>query len=253
MNNRVLYLGDTAIDQAGSYLAGVLTYYKTEFDYIASDEKFDESFLPKNYKAIVISDYPAGNFSDSQMEAIAEKVKNGTGFLMIGGWDSFVGSGGKYNGTPLAEVLPVIMADADDRINCSGPCLVVRNHSHQITDRLLFGADAPAIGGFNKLKVKKGCIEILSAQQFKVRYSKGSFVFSKGKTSPLLVTGSFGNGNTAAFAADVAPHWIGPLVDWGDKRIIAKADGGREIEVGNWYARLFINMIRWISKDPAVK
>ena len=142
----------------------------------------------------------------------------------------------------------IVMADADDRINCSGPCLVVRNHSHQITDRLLFGADAPAIGGFNKLKVKKGCIEILSAQQFKVRYSKGSFVFSKGKTSPLLVTGSFGNGNTAAFAADVAPHWIGPLVDWGDKRIIAKADGGREIEVGNWYARLFINMIRWVSK-----
>ena len=246
-----MYLGDTALDQAGSYLAGVLTYYKTEFDYIASDEKFNESFLSGDYKAIVISDYPSQNFSDFQIEAVKDKVRNGTGLLMIGGWDSFVGLNGKYNDTALSDVLPVIMADSDDRVNCSGPCLIVRNCRHVITDSLPFETQAPAIGGFNKLEVKKGCTEILSSHQFSAVYNGKSFDFSESRVSPLLVTGNFGNGNVAAFASDAAPHWVGPLVDWGDKRITAKADGGIEIEVGNWYAKLFINIIRWICKEPA--
>src|SRR3989339_897287 len=101
MSKRILYFGDTALDQAGSYLAGVLTYYKTEFDYSASDQKFNESFLSGDYKAIVISDYPSQNFLDFQIEAIAKKISSGTGFLMIGGWDSFVGLNGKYNDTAL--------------------------------------------------------------------------------------------------------------------------------------------------------
>ncbi|MDD5459146.1 MAG: glutamine amidotransferase [Phycisphaerae bacterium] len=249
MSNRILYLGDTALDQAAGYLAGVMTYYRTDFDYVAPDERFGGSFLDGDYKAVVISDYPADNFAHSHLEAIAKKVKTGTGLLMIGGWDSFVGLNGKYNGTVLADVLPVIMSDNDDRINCSGPCLIVRTCSHKITDGLPFETNAPAIGGFNKLKVKQNCTEVLSSRQFKAVYNGTSFDFSEQQSSPLLVIGSFGNGNVAAFASDAAPHWVGPLVDWGDKRITAKADGGAEIEVGNWYARLLINIIHWISKE----
>lgn len=252
MSRNILYLGDTAIDQSAGYLAGVMAYYKIEFDYLASNKKFSETFLKNNYKAIVISDYPAGNFSEFHIQAIAEKIKNGTGFLMIGGWDSFVGQNGKYNNTLFKEVLPVMMENKDDRINCSAPCMVVRNCRHEITDGLPFETDAPAIGGFNNLKAKKNCTEILSARKFTAEFKAGKFDFTELKSSPLLVAGQFGRGNVAAFASDVAPHWVGPLVDWGNKRITAKSEGGSEIEVGNWYAQLFINIIRWISKENTI-
>ncbi|HBG27083.1 MAG: hypothetical protein A2Y10_00110 [Planctomycetes bacterium GWF2_41_51] len=245
---KILYLGDTALAEAASYLAGVMNYFETDFDYAESKKKFDESLLKNDYDAIIISDYPAENFTESQIDKIIKKVKSGTGLLMIGGWESFTGLNGGYNHTALTEVLPIIMEDFDDRANCSGPCLIVRNREHIITDSLPFENQAPAVGGFNKLRLKRFCNEILSVRRFKAEYKDGKFEFLEAGDFPLLVTGSYGKGNVAAFASDAAPHWVGPLVDWGDKRITAKAAGGTEIEVGNWYAELFINMIRWVSK-----
>lgn len=244
---KILYLGDTALAQAAGYLAGIMTHYGMPFDYVASDVKFDDHLLNNKYCAILISDYTAANFTESQIDKIISKIKSGAGLLMIGGWESFTGLCGNYNRTALTDVLPVIMEDFDDRANLSCPCLVIRKQKHGITDSLPFEQDVPAIGGFNKFRVKRFAHEILSTRQFKAEYNDGKLEFSESVESPLLVTGSFGKANVAAFASDVAPHWVGPLVDWGDKRITAKAPGATEIEVGNWYAQLFINMIRWVA------
>jgi hypothetical protein len=62
-----------------------------------------------------------------------------------------------------------------------------------------------------------------------------------------LIVGRYGAGRTAALATDVAPHWVGGFVDWGDRRI-AQAVGGGMIEVGNWYARFFHNLVAWTGK-----
>jgi uncharacterized membrane protein len=113
---------------------------------------------------------------------------------------------------------------------------------------LPFDKNLPAIGGFNKVEVKKGCKEILSARRFKTEYKSGRSKFSEMQDLPLLITGSYGKGKTAAFTSDVSPHWVGPLVDWGNKRITAQAKGGNEVEIGNWYAQFFINIIKWVSK-----
>ena len=51
------------------------------------------------------------------------------------------------------------------------------------------------------------------------------------------MVGRHGYGRTAALATDVAPHWVGGLVDWGDQRITQKVTED-SIEVGNWYALL---------------
>ena len=249
MEQNILYLGDTKLDRAGSYLAGVMSYYDIGFDYLATGKKFENSFLDNDYKAIIISDYPACNFSAKQIKAVVEKVKNGTGLLMIGGWESFTGDGGDYKNTLLAEVLPVIMKTEDDRVNQSGPCLVKKNRNHEIVDSLPFESDSPAIGGFNEFEAKDDSAVILSLQRFTASYNDGQFKFNGGQSSPLLVLGSFVNARTAAFASDVAPHWVGPLVDWGDERVKAKADGAEEIEVGNWYAQFFANLIQWVSKE----
>ena len=248
MTEPVLYLGDTALKDAASYLAGVLSFYDIGFDYLASDQKFSSSFLDKNYAAIIISDYPAGNFSPDQLNSIAQQVNSGSGLLMIGGWASFTGLNGRYADTVIQEVLPVIMEPSDDRVNCSSPCLVEKTGEHAIIDSLPFDQSTPGIGGFNRLTARSEAATILSARRFDVCCRDGRFTFTPlEEPDPLLVVCSYGKGRVAAFATDVAPHWVGGLVDWGDKRIKAHARRANPIEVGSWYAELLANMINWTA------
>jgi len=45
----------------------------------------------------------------------------------------------------------------------------------------------------------------------------------------------------------VASHWVGGFVDWGDRRITQDVAGGL-VEIGNWYARFFRNLLVWTGK-----
>ena len=45
----------------------------------------------------------------AQMAHLVDCVRGGSGLLMIGGWESFHGRLGEYQGSPLAEVLPVVI------------------------------------------------------------------------------------------------------------------------------------------------
>ena len=46
-----------------------------------------------------------------------------------------------------------------------------------------------------------------------------------------------------ALATDVAPHWVGGFVDWGKERVVADV-GDDFIDVGNWYARFFRQLLQ---------
>jgi len=248
MAKSILYLGDTELKTAASYLAGIMTFYDISFDYLPSDRSFSDSLLTNDYQAVIISDYPAKNFSTDHLNSLAEKVKAGMGLLMIGGWESFTGPNLEYNNTVLREVLPVIMKPADDRINCPQPCLVEKIADHKIVGSLPFDQTPPAIGGFNQLKAKPEASTILVARRFDVSRKQDNFSFTPyQEPDPLLIVGSFGKGRVAAFATDVAPHWVGGLVDWGDSRVEAQAQDAEAVEVGNWYAELFANMVNWTA------
>ncbi len=246
MGRSILYLGDTALDQQGSYLAGVMSYYNQSFDYLNSEVRFSDSLLSRDYKLMILSDYPASNFTAQQIKTIADKVSDGMSLLMIGGWDSFTGIDGGYNHTQFANVLPVIMQENDDRVNFSGPCLVVKEQNHEAIDSLPFNDNTPTIGGLNSFEAKKESKILLNACEYKVSTNNKKSEFTKGKTYPLLVIGNYGMGKTAAFASDVAPHWVGPFVDWGDNRIKARAEGSEPIEVGNLYAQFFAGLLSWM-------
>ena len=246
MENRILYLGDTALNRQASYLAGVMSYYDLDFDYVSSDRKFSDSLLEKDHCLMILSDYPASNFSAKQAKVLVDKIEDGMGLLMIGGWESFTGDGGDYHHTPFAEVLPVVMRSRDDRVNFSSPCLVLKEQSHEIIDSLPFHQNIPVIGGLNAFDVKRGADVLLSGVEFKATKNDMSVDFKEGNSYPLLVLGDYGLGKTAAFASDVAPHWVGPFVDWGNERIKARADGSQTIEVGNWYAEFFSNLLQWL-------
>ena len=121
MRERICYLGDDHLGGAAAYLAGIMTHFGLPFDHVASSESPPADMLTETYRLYVLSDYPAGRFQLGRMDDLAGRVRDGSGLLMIGGWESFHGRAGEYHGTRLADVLPVEMLDADDRRNCASP------------------------------------------------------------------------------------------------------------------------------------
>ena len=129
MSNKICYLGDDHLQGAAAYLAGILTHFGIEFDYVPSAESPPAIFVNTQYAAYVISDYPAARLDLPTMNHIAASVTDGAGLVMIGGWESFHGKLGEYHQSPLAEVLPVKMLPYDDRRNFVQPCLIEKQRT----------------------------------------------------------------------------------------------------------------------------
>lgn len=243
---QICYLGDGSLQGAASYLGGIMLHFGLSFDYVPSNESPAADFASKQYMLYVVSDYPAARFGPTAMQHVVGRVGQGAGLLMLGGWESYFGRLGEYHESPLAKVLPVAMEPCDDRRNCAQPCLIEKAAEHPILEGLPW--DRPAgIGGFNAWVPKRGAQTLLNSVQFSVCRSGADYRFTPGLTSPLLVVGQHGEGRTAALATDVAPHWVGGLVDWGDRRIVQDI-AGECIEVGNWYAQFFRNLLVWTAK-----
>lgn len=255
--NKICYLGDDNIHQAAAYLAGIMTHFGLEYDRVDSASLPPDDFLETEYAAYVLSDYPAKNFRDADWEHLVRCVENGSGLLMFGGWESFHGRLGEYHDSPLAEVLPVEMLAEDDRRNYSQPVFVVptlENETHPILAGLPWETP-PGVGGFNSFWPKKNADVLLNGIRLHLEYQKDedsedTIIFQTDfpEIVPLLVLGKYGRGNTAAFASDVAPHWVGGFVDWGKNRITQEIPGAGFIEIGEDYAKFFRNLLVWAKK-----
>jgi uncharacterized membrane protein len=258
-----LYLGDDSVKGAACYLAGIMSYYGFKYIHVPSDTVAAPEVINKDWDAVIISDYPSSNWNKELLEILKTKVESGKGLLMFGGWESYHGKGGDYDKTVLSKMLPVQISSEDDRVNSYGPCLIYPARRHFITENLPFESETPGIGGFNRVSPKENSEIVLEAKVYEaqVEVSESSrhgiiplhVLNGPVDTAPLLVTGTYGKGRTVAWTTDVAPHWIGGLVDWGDKRVESKGTGDAEsIEVGNWYAELFRNMLLWAAGENEV-
>jgi uncharacterized membrane protein len=246
MRGKICYLGDDTLAGAASYLAGVMFHFGLSFDHVPSTDAPPSGFAREPYALYVVSDYPAARFGVPAMEHVAAAVERGVGLVMLGGWESFFGRLGEYHQSPLAAVLPVVMQDGDDRRNFAQPCLVNKVAEHPVLDGLPWD-EPPGIGGLNAIRPKPSAQTVLTAVPFRVQRPSGGFQFSAREEWPLLVVGEHGRGRTAALATDVAPHWVGGFVDWGDARVTQEVGPGF-IEVGNWYARFFRNLLTWAGQ-----
>jgi len=239
----ILYLGDNTIHGAAAYLCGVMKYHDIPFD------RVDSGTTPQTvtgYDAYILSDYPAAGFKPGQMEEIRDAVKGGSGLAMFGGWESFYGRLGEYHRSPLAEVFPILMQDQDDRRNFSQPVMVqCRQAAHPVLKGLPWHTP-PFIGGFNQFTPKPGTKILLEAVHFRAFLDPiGLPFFEEEERFPLLVVGKYGKGNVAALATDVAPHWVGGWVDWGEERVTQKTIGNEFIEAGADYVKFFAQLVQW--------
>lgn len=245
----ILYLGDTNLASAAAYLTGLLTTWNWPFRYIPSDRSLTEIDLSPAPALYLFSDYPAERVDRRLQARIVAHVEAGAGLLMIGGWESFQGASGNWSQSLIAEALPVFMQSGDDRVNGDQPLVVHVAMEHPLIAGLPFDDRPPIVGGFNRVEPKPDAQVVLDLQSFRIRRDACAFTFAaEGEPSPLLVVGHRGAGRTAAFTSDVAPHWVGPLIDWGPRRVVAQAAGADAIEVGSDYAQFFRQLLAWVAK-----
>lgn len=151
-----------------------------------------------------------------RLEAIRGYVANGGSLLMIGGYLSFQGiqAMANYRNTCIAEVLPVVMEPGDDREECpDGVVASVTGIDHSITASLAT-SEWPHLLGYQRLTPKSGASVLVTVGDH-----------------PLLTVGKYGDGKTAAFASDMAPHWLPP-----------------EFLAWEGYGELFRGLVSWLAE-----
>jgi uncharacterized membrane protein len=151
----------------------------------------------------------------NRLATLAAWVRDGGALLMIGGYMSFSGIDGKarYGRSPLADVLPVTIDDHDDRVEVpEGFTAQVVRPDHAAVAGI--PSHWPRLLGYNRVHPKPG-----------------SEVLVQRDADPILVVGASGAGRTAAFTADLAPHWAPPeFVSWAS------------------YGQLWKSLLEWLAR-----
>lgn len=263
IEKKVCYLGDDDPTRAAAYLCGVMTNRGIPFERIDEGTSPSAEFQDRAFSLYIISDYSRAQFNPGDLERVVENVREkGSGLLMLGGWSSYFGRLGEYQNSPLAEILPVELGSSDDRRNYSSPVLLRPTSEHALEHAILKGLPwetAPGVGGFNAFSAKPNATVLLEGIRTKTTWKKlvddrlnpNDLRLEFVEKFPFLVVDSCGKGRVAAFASDVAPHWIGGMVDWGERRIfqeLPKSLGdGLFVEIGADYARFFANLVSWAA------
>lgn len=222
----------TSYTEAIDHLRAALESGDVETDYqpchVAAAEFPDSMDELARYDVLVLSDIgyntlaiPPETFADGErrpdrLGLVEEFVSSGGGLLMIGGYLSFQGINGRanYAGTPIEEALPVTMQRHDDRVERSdGVYPEVVDGTHPVTADI--DGEWPDFLGYNRFEADGDAAELVRIDD-----------------DPLLVVGDHGEGRSAGFASDCAPHW-GPteFVEW------------------DHYPALWRALVRWLAGD----
>ncbi len=180
------------------------------------------------YHAIILDDLESEFFAPDQMSLVQKFVsERGGGFLMLGGAESF--QEGKFNRTPIGDLLPVYLDQLPDdkppgelkltltREGWLQPWARLRNNEADERRRL---DDVPAFGVLNKVRGAKPGASVIAT------------VSEKDGQHPALIVQRFGSGRSAALM-------IGDLWQWGLK------DEARHKDMDKAWRQL----VRWLVAD----
>ncbi len=230
---KILYAGDYALI-SHTYIKGMNSWTSGEaFDErnfllepMKADTELEINYLPTpyiskdfpctkeelgKYDVVMISDVGTDTLllypdifkipmGENRLKLISEYVKEGGGFMAVGGWMSFGGKmgQGKFHGTLLEDVLNINCSPYDDRV--------------EVPEGLKYNpvkAEHPLIEGMDW---DKSPLLFLGYNQFEARDKDG--VIAEWNGDPMMVVNKYGKGRTLAFASDLAPHWGQGFVEW---------------------------------------
>ena len=184
-----------------------------------------------SYHAVILDDLEASFFTQDQMLLLQSFVsERGGGFLMLGGYDSFVE--GKYRRTPVGEFLPVYLTGqpesvSDQRFRLAltregwlQPWVRVRDNEPDERTRL---AEMPDFETVNRVQgIKPGAAVLATVTQ------------ADGTSRPALVTQRFGKGRVSALL-------IGDMWRWAMERKEPSKESDLE--------KAWRQMLRWLVAD----
>ncbi|MCL2347913.1 MAG: hypothetical protein FWC50_06570 [Planctomycetaceae bacterium] len=171
---------------------------------------------PGKHAVFILGDIDSTAFTREELEALASRVREGAGLIMLGGFHTF-GAGGYYD-TPLADLSPVVMSKLDRQspdgpirsdLHLDGEVFLVPTQLGQLSYLLRLSSDPqsnlaiwkslPPFQGINRLTVKPAAQVLATASSETGTDAK----------YPILVTQLAGSGRVIAFAADST--WIWPM------------------------------------------
>lgn len=192
------------------------------------DELFTEH-LP-SFDAVILQDIDAVEYKlERHLPALARYVRAGGGLIMVGGPSAF--SGGGYAGSPLADVLPVGLAEREapfdtvpftPRVTAAGRAAPTLR-----AVRELLGDELPQMQGSNTLgALRPGAIALWEHPDRR----------AGGGSMPVLSLGESGDGRSIALGVD-GTH----LLEWSE---LGERGAGRA------YGALWEGLVGWLMRDP---
>lgn len=158
------------------------------------------------YKGLIFGSIESTFFTQDQLKMVADFVsERGGGFLMLGGRNSF--SGGRYENTPLADVLPVQLSP-EDRIPIIGKIQLEVTDYGRTHPLMRFSPDAgknvkqwsdlPPLNDFNKtVDAKVGAVVLARGKPEQ-----------RGNGNPILLAYQrYGRGRSMAFTSGSSWRW----------------------------------------------
>ena len=128
----------------------------SQFDVtVLSDVGANTFLLPKRT-------FTGSEIDPNRLEVLRKYVAGGGGFLMIGGYMSFSGIGGRarYGSSPIADLLPVVLSDGDDRVEVpEGFVATVAEHDHEALSGV--PTSWPPLLGYNRLTAKDDTVTLV--------------------------------------------------------------------------------------------
>jgi uncharacterized membrane protein len=197
------------------------------------DELFSEH-LP-SFDAVVLQDIDAHESSyglEKYLENIRNYVRHGGGLVMIGGQDSFVAGG--YAGSPLAEVLPVMLDSSASAVSADTAPFEPEWTPEGLSAPLLgplrsvVGEELPKMPGTNVLgDLRPGGTALWAHPTRTTRH---------GEKMPVLAVGESGDGRSVALSVDGT---------WG---LEFSQLGARTS--GRGHGALWDGLLGWLMRDP---
>ena len=195
-------------------------------NHVASERFPTSAAALAEYSSVILSDIGANTLllsqrtfvnseaSANRLHLLRDYVRGGGGLLMVGGYLTFQGIGGKgnYHGSAVEEVLPVRLFPTDDR--CEAPQGVVPE---------IVAADHPVLAGLSEWPAFLG-------------YNRSTLhpdatLVAKVGDDPFIAARMVGSGRSAVFASDCGPHWgPPPFLAWPG------------------YRRLWTNLVSWLGE-----
>lgn len=203
-----------------------------------TDELFNTEL--GSFDLVVFQNFNFGPYSMRQyLPQIADFVKKGGGFVMVGGDLSFASGG--YAGTAIEDILPVKLPTSGSKTlldtRAFRPNLTEAGTRHPITQLAFDPLANKEI--WDQLPEQRGTNLVLEAKQNATVLATHPSLKAAGAPMPVITVSEMGDGRVMAVTTDSTWRWA----------FESAATGGTSRE----YQMFWNSTMRWLIKDPELK